>query len=759
MGLKKLISIRNIGRFRNYSASGEVECKRYTIIFAENGRGKSTLCAILRSLQSGDPAHIIGRTTLGSSAIPEVRVLADCGTVVFQDRTWTTTIPNIEIFDSYFVSENVYSGDVVSLEQRRNLYRVIVGQEGVVLARRIDELDDSIRAQNAVIREKSLAIQSFIPRSMTLDVFVKLPVNAEIDARIEEKEKEFEAVKQAELLKSRPGLARLVLPSLPGRLVFVLGKTVEGIATDAANLVAEQIRNHGMHEIGEEWLSSGLTYIRERACPFCNQGIENLALISAYKTFFSQAYKSLREEIEQLRSEVEIAFGERAIATVEKTQDQNANSVEYWGRYCQVMKPEIPNVEIGDTLRRVRDAALQLVNKKISAPLESLQVYPALEDALEKLKIIEDATAPYNFSVDAANLAIQARKKLVGTTDLVTVEKELLFSMATKRRHEEDARKACEEYALVLGDKVKLETDKFAVRKMLDEYTNTVAVKYENAINRLLEDFHTGFRITKTSHAYPGGVASSTYQISINDTAVGLGDFGTPLDVPSFKNTLSSGDKSTLALAIFIAQLEQNPDKADKIVVFDDPFTSQDAFRRDHTVSQIKKCGETCAQVLVLSHDQGFLKRVWDRFHSVERKALWMARVGLQDTAIAPWDVEEATQARFKADQKAMADYYNYCEGSPREIVQKVRPTLETFCRTLYPSHFSEGDNLGAIISKIRTFNGGHQLSAHLNMLEEVNEYTARYHHGDSPTAATEPIIDSELQGYVKETLGFVGCC
>lgn len=759
MGLKKFISIRNVGRFRNYSASGEVECKRYTLIFAENGRGKSTLCAILRSLQSGDPAHIVGRTTLGSSAVPEVCVLGDCGTAVFQDRTWTMKIPNIEIFDSHFVSENVYSGDVVSLEHRRNLYRVIVGKEGVVLARKIDELDNSIRAQSAVIREKSNATQFFIPKGMTLEAFLELPVNPQIDVRIEEKGKEVEAVRQAEQLKSRLGLTQLVLPSLPERLALVLGKTVEGVAVDAANLVAEQVRNHGMHNAGEEWLSSGLTYIRDHACPFCNQSIENLPLISAYKTFFSQAYKSLREEIEQLRSEIETDFGERAIAAVEKTQDQNANSVEYWSRYCQITKPEIPNVEVGNTLRRVRDAALQLLNKKMSAPLESLQVDPALEDALAELKMIENATAPYNSSVDTANLAIQARKGLAGTTALGTVEEELSLLSATKRRHEEEVKKACEEYTLALEEKVKLENDKVAVRKTLDEYTNKVAVKYEKAINRLLEDFHTGFRITKTSHAYPGGVASSTYQISINDTAVGLGDSDTPLDVPSFKNTLSSGDKSTLALAIFLAQLEQNPDKADKTVVFDDPFTSQDAFRREHTVSQIKKCGETCAQVLVLSHDQGFLKRIWDRLPSAERKALWMARVDLQDTAIANWDVEEATQARFTADQKAMADYYNHREGNSREIVQKIRPTLETYCRILYPSHFAAGDNLGSIISKIRTFSGGHQLSGHLSILEEINEYTARYHHGEGPHAATELIIDSELQGYVKKTLGFVGCC
>ena len=64
--LRKIISIKNVGRFLNYSASGDIELKRYNLIFAENGRGKTTLCAVLRSLQSGDPTHVLGRTTLGT---------------------------------------------------------------------------------------------------------------------------------------------------------------------------------------------------------------------------------------------------------------------------------------------------------------------------------------------------------------------------------------------------------------------------------------------------------------------------------------------------------------------------------------------------------------------------------------------------------------------------------------------------------------------------------------------------------------------
>ena len=71
MTLTKFVSIVSVGRFQNYKAAGDVTLKRSTLIFAENGRGKSTLCAILRSLQSNDPAHILGRTTLGSTIGPQ----------------------------------------------------------------------------------------------------------------------------------------------------------------------------------------------------------------------------------------------------------------------------------------------------------------------------------------------------------------------------------------------------------------------------------------------------------------------------------------------------------------------------------------------------------------------------------------------------------------------------------------------------------------------------------------------------------------
>ena len=60
-------------------------------------------------------------------------------------------------------------------------------------------------------------------------------------------------------------------------------------------------------------------------------------------------------------------------------------------------------------------------------------------------------------------------------------------------------------------------------------------------------------------------------------------------------------------------------------------------------------------------------------------------------------------------------------------------------------------------MGKIRADPTAHPLIGITDDLEEVNAYCRRYHHGENPGAVTEPIDDTELQGYVKRTLRLVG--
>jgi hypothetical protein len=80
-----------------------------------------------------------------------VELLFDTGSIRFDGVAWTTTRPAIAIFDGVFVAENVHSDDVIDMEQRRNLYRVIVGDQRVKLAEEDAALAQESRAKTVEI--------------------------------------------------------------------------------------------------------------------------------------------------------------------------------------------------------------------------------------------------------------------------------------------------------------------------------------------------------------------------------------------------------------------------------------------------------------------------------------------------------------------------------------------------------------------------------------------------------------------------------
>ena len=72
--IEKFISIKNVGRFRACTAAGDVTLRPVTLVYAENARGKTTLCDILRSLRSGDGDYVRGRATLGRASTAKTPV-------------------------------------------------------------------------------------------------------------------------------------------------------------------------------------------------------------------------------------------------------------------------------------------------------------------------------------------------------------------------------------------------------------------------------------------------------------------------------------------------------------------------------------------------------------------------------------------------------------------------------------------------------------------------------------------------------------
>jgi wobble nucleotide-excising tRNase len=756
--LRKIISVNNVGKFRKSAAGGDTTFANRTLIVGANGFGKTTLCAVLRSLKTGEPSHVIGRKTLGTADGLSVEILSDSGTSRFDGTAWSSTYPTLEIFDGVFVAENVHSGEVVDIEHKRNFYRVIIGEKGVALANQDADLAAKSREKTGEITAAQRALQPHIPRGMTLEAFVALPSEADIARLIAEQERTVQAVREAAIIKGRGQLTEFPVPQLPDALIDLLARSLEDIAKDAQRLVEDHLSTHGMPPDGGSWIAKGIEYLAADNCPFCGQDIKGLPLIVAYRAIFSGKYKALVEDIAVKLRALDKSFGEVALAKLDTLAEQNKGAVEFWRQYCSFGAAPLTYADdIAARMRTLGHAARALLERKQHAPLEVIAPDPSFISALRNYESAKSQLETLNQSIRAVNAAIAAKKTETGSADPKAAESQLTHLKAVKTRHNPDIAPLCSAHGRCLAEKEDIDRRKTAVRKQLDGHTKSVVKSYERRINELLDVFNAGFTIAETAHSYPGGIATSSYQLVINQTAIDIGDGKTPPSQPSFKNTLSAGDRTTLALAFFIADLERDPTLATKTIVFDDPFNSQDTFRRRQTVHEIVKLAARGAQVIVLSHDATFLKQIWDKSASGERKALLIADHRAQGSKLLPADLEKATQGRTATDMDDLQTFLTTGAGNVLDIVRKMRVVLETYLRTTYQSSFAAEDWLGDMVRKIREGGAAHPAQALYEELDQLNDYTAQYHHGEDVADATPDQIDpTELTGYAKRTLKIV---
>lgn len=228
---------------------------------------------------------------------------------------------------------------------------------------------------------------------------------------------------------------------------------------------------------------------------------------------------------------------------------------------------------------------------------------------------------------------------------------------------------------------------------------------------------------------------------------------------PSFRNTLSAGDRNTLALAFFFASLDRDPSIASKIVVIDDPVSSLDDHRSLTTVQQLRRLSDRVSQLLVLSHNKRFLCRIWDSADRTQRAALQVARDGSGST-LASWNVDADSETPHDQNHAALRRYLSIpAVTDRREVASALRPVLESYFRVACPEYFPPSTLLGPFRSlcQQRVGTANEILSrAHTDELQDLLEYANRFHHDTNPAYETEVINDAELRGFADRTLQFI---
>jgi len=149
--IDKIISITDIGRFKNFYAKGPSgDLSSVSLIYGQNGSGKSTLASIFSSLE-GEARNINKRERVGEkNPTPKISIRVDKSVVNYStNKGWDKHNLNISVFDSSFINDNIYSGESIFKEQRASLFLLLfLDEEGRTLHQEAEKVNSEVAEVN-----------------------------------------------------------------------------------------------------------------------------------------------------------------------------------------------------------------------------------------------------------------------------------------------------------------------------------------------------------------------------------------------------------------------------------------------------------------------------------------------------------------------------------------------------------------------------------------------------------------------------------
>jgi wobble nucleotide-excising tRNase len=476
-----------------------------------------------------------------------------------------------------------------------------------------------------------------------------------------------------------------------------------------------------------------------------------------YRAYFSAAYTDLKHRIAEVLTELNRVQGGDVPVVFERTVRVAIERRQFWSRFCEVPNVVVDTATFVRDWRAVREIVASMLDRKQAAPLERMDIPAEVRVLVDIYEANRTIIANLNQQLQNANKVIETVKNQANTANSAALVADLARLKAIKARHTPKITVLCEDYMRECAAKAVTAELRDQTRADLDQQRATVFSRYQTATNNYLQKFYAGFRLDRVTPTNTRGGPTCTYDVVINDTPVHIGGGEPNPGAPAFRNTLSAGDRNTLALAFFFASLDLDPELANKVVVIDDPVSSLDEHRKLTTIQEIRRLAGQVGQVIVLSHDKGFLCRLWEGADPSMRAALEVAR-DENGSTLRVWDVNQDCVTEHDRRHALLRAFLATGTPNSREVAHAIRPTLESFCRVAYPENFPPTTLLGHFrnICKQRLGTNEEILSApNTQELCDLVEYANRFHHDTNPAWGTELINDGELQGYVKRTLSF----
>lgn len=795
--IHKIEELKSIGKFRNYQAIGQVNLQKLNLIYGDNGSGKTTLTSVFRSLATDTPEIIRKRKSTNSTEQQTAKISQNGSTRVeysFDSSGWSAPLSEIEIFDIHFVNENIYSGFDFSDEHKKQLHKFVIGAQGVSTEQAIEQnkRDKTLTRQSITTVEQQI-IQS-VGNNLTsalLPNFIRIDATQaeNIDTKISTAETALSSATANSVIRSLPILSPLPLIS-PNFNISELTEDLKITTQQIQNNVLELLFRNHCKELSdnnvdgvESWLQKGFSYVQSKIsssssesletlhCPFCKQSInESLDIIKAYTLQFNEAFNSLVQKIKDYLNSIQSSNLEREIQSVKNINQNNVTAINSWNSHLS-NEIKVPVFNFGSDEETIKSELSRIqasITQKLQNPSEAVyqNSVTAFNTILEK---INTSISEYNLDVQKYNIAISTFRSNIKTVE--QAQSELSNLKRIKKRFD----------ASISGFCSQLITKKSELRTLEDNYTQLVRQQetnatqfftdYKDRINHYLDIvFKTPFKIENVVHIAPQGRAVHSklgYKLTID----GLDISFSPDEVLNAKDCLSEGDKSTIALAFFLSKMDIDPNRQNKILVFDDPLSSLDTNRRTYTIGIIKGLFRQMKQVIVLSHNEYFLFEVSKNINPNEKKSLRITE---------NFQTKESKLEICELDKLVKNDYFKHIEALENFVANPdltIKDSVLGWLRNVLEAHLrfkfyrdirgmSGQATFGRLINYLDTssvvFKDNVNRSSIIDKMNLINSVSWKQHHGtaapDFSTLMINPntITVPELVGLINDTLNLI---
>lgn len=789
--LNKVEYLTSIGKFRSYRAVGQINFKKLNLIYGDNGGGKTTLTSIFRSLSSNNPAIIRSRISTNNTA-PQAAQITQVGNPLifhtFGTNGWTSTMPDIEIFDIHFVTDNIYSGFDFNDEHKKQLHQFVIGAQGVAIQNQIEQnkLAKTLSRQNQSAIELQLIEQ--VGNNLTAQLissFLTLPQSqlTNIDERIAAAEAALASANANSVIQTLQLLSNS--SKVDANINFTtiisdLHATSQSIQNDTLEELfsthCQDLTTHSL-DAPENWLQKGFKFIESKqiatqqlTCPFCKQSIDNNnEALLAYTSKFNTAFNSLVERLQNHLASIESFNIELVIQAIENTNSNNTNKYESWATYLpDITQPTFNIFEDASSFRTQFQNLKNTLQKKIQNPTQSIDASTAtlFQGSIENINGRIDT---YNQSIATYNTAITSFRASIQSAANAQIELDRLNRL--KKRFENTIVSLCNDLSIERQNLKNLETAYTALSQQQQAAATTFFNAYQTRINHYLTNvFRTRFRIENVTHVAPQGRGTQS-KIAYKLTLDGH-DISFIQDQPfHVKQCLSEGDKSTIALAFFLSKLDIDPNQHNKILIFDDPLSSLDTNRRAYTIGIIRSLFQVLKQVVVLSHNEYFLNEIGKDIGVAQKSTLRITEDFVSNSSkIEECNLDDLVKIEYFKNIEALEAFRSSPDLALKDTVLGwLRNVLESHLRFKFYREIrsmSGQQTFGRLITFLDNspaiFRDNLNRSSIISKLHQINGASWRAHHGDpTPDYAVlgvnpNSISVAELDNLIVDTLNLI---